>query len=413
MFKIVSIIVIFISLLYSNECKECHIKEYNKCKTSNHKTLKKAINITRNIWGINDSNVTLQTIPHSKKIIKEPKDLVDDFLRRKCLKCHLNIKKKNSCLACHEPHSTIKSCQKNKISNDKCLFCHNKGFVGGDYFGLFPKDHHKSFRTPLTKKGKFPPQKYGIDYHHLSKDIHLKKGMDCVDCHNNKNDKNWENEISCIDCHKDISKKNHKNYHKNLSCNTCHSAWNISSYELSVFRDDKADYKKWKNLTLQEDEYLTNFLNMALKSKKIIKPLMPDWVDKKLKKGIWYSGWRYKRWENLVLGNDNNNKVKILRPMFQYRVSYRDKNGKMVLDDETGFEAFVPYSPHTISKKAKSCEMCHENPLILNPTKRDGTVRDLAKPKHILNGTFLTKEQLEKLKSKKYKKARAKLLLPN
>jgi hypothetical protein len=52
--------------------------------------------------------------------------------------------------------------------------------------------------------------------------------------------------------------------------------WNISNYELSIFRDDSADYDKWKDLTLQEDGYLTKFLNKALKSKKMIKPVMPD-----------------------------------------------------------------------------------------------------------------------------------------
>jgi len=418
-------IILFIStviFLHANDCKLCHKNEVKKCETSNHTTLKNSINITRKVWGIKNSNVTLQTIPHSPKQITKPADLVDDFLRRKCLKCHLNIansgekgmKRQKDCLACHTKHNDKGKCQIIKIKNDKCLTCHNKQFVGTDYLGLFGKDHHHSFRAPLTKNGKYPTQKYGIDHHHLNKDIHHTLGLGCVDCHNNKNGKSWETGAKCIDCHTNLTKQNHKDYHKNISCSACHSSWNISNYELSVFRDDTANYKKWKNLTLQEDGYLTNFLTKALKSKKTLKPVMPDWVDKKLKNGIWYSGFRYKRWEHFVLGNSNDGTIKILRPLFQYRISYKDKNGTMILDDVSkingkNIEAWIPYSPHTITKKAKSCEKCHNNKL-QNNNLSNNTILDLQKPQHIINGYSLTKKQLKKLSSKKYKKTRARLL---
>jgi len=172
----------------------------------------------------------------------------------------------------------------------------------------------------------------------------------------------------------------------------------MSSYELSVFRDDTADYDKWKKLKLQEDGYLTKFLNKALKSKKIIKPVMPDWVDMKMKKGIWYSGYRFKRWEHFVLGNSDDGMIKILRPLFQYRISYKDENKTMILDDVSKIngkkiEVWLPYSPHTITKKAKSCEMCHENKLLLNNNLIN---KEMLKGK-ILKGSPLTKEQLNKL----------------
>ncbi len=414
------LIVIFFMLglhLNAEDCVDCHKKEAQKCQSSNHYTLSNAINITRKAWGIKDSNVTLQTIPHSKIDVKKPSDLVDDFLRRKCLKCHLNVKnsgergmkRQRGCLACHSKHSKKGRCQTKKIAMSKCLSCHNKEFVGTDYKGLFPKDYSHSFRTPLQKDGKYPSQRYGIDFHHLNQDIHYKLGMSCVDCHNNKNGKNWKKNITCKDCHKELSKSNHKEYHSNISCSACHSSWNMSSYELSVFRDDTADYAKWKDLTLQEDAYLNKFLKKALKSKKKIKPVMPDWVDMKQKKGVWYSGWRYRRWEDMVLGVDMNGTIKILRPIFQYRVSYRDANGSMVLDDVSSvdgkpLEAWAPYSPHTITKKAKSCERCH------NTEIKKGGVYSLKIPKVIYNGKALSKTQTDRLKSYKYKKIRAKML---
>ncbi|MEA1914531.1 MAG: hypothetical protein U9N30_04350 [Campylobacterota bacterium] len=423
MFKIAFYLLVSLLILDAKQnCIQCHPSEAKKCETSKHTTLKNAINITREIWGIKNSDVTLQTIPHSPLKIKKPADLVDDFLRRKCLKCHLGVKssgelgmrRQKNCLACHSKHNDKGKCQTQKIDMNKCLSCHNKQFVGTDYLGLFPKDHHHSFRAPLQKDGKYPSQKYGIDHHALNQDIHYAKGMSCVDCHNNNDGKNWETGAKCVECHSNLSQENHQDDHKNISCSACHSSWNMSSYELSVFRDDMADYEKWKELRLQEDGYLTKFLNKALKSEKVLKPVMPDWVDRKLKKGIWYSGYRYKRWEHFVLGNNDKGKIEILRPMFQYRISYRDKNGKMILDDVSqidgkAIEAWVPYAPHTIVKKAKSCEQCHENPL-QNPTLSDNVILDLMKPKNIVHGSPLTKKQLNKLNSQKYKKIRANLL---
>ena len=422
MFKIIIFFLILLNSLDANSCLKCHKKDGKKCQKSIHYTLKKAINITRKSWGIKDSNVTLQTLPLPKKEIKKVSDLVDDFLRRKCLKCHLGnrasgekgMRRGLGCLACHSKHQKIGKCQKSKISMDRCLSCHNKGFVGGDYLGLFPKDHDKSYRAPLTKDGKYPPQKYGIDFHHLQSDIHFQKGMVCVDCHK-KDDMQGTKKVKCIDCHKNLSPNNHTNYHTSLACSTCHSSWNNNSYELSVFRDDTSDYKKWKNLTLQEDGYLTNFLTKALKSKKKIPPKMPDWINHKFQNGIWYSGYRFKRWEHFNLANNKDGKIMIIRPIFQYRISYRDKNNTMIFDDINQIdgkkiETWTPYSPHTISKKSKSCEMCHANNLILNTTPTNNEILDLMKPNYIVGGSLLSKEQIGRLKSNLYKKTRGGIL---
>ncbi len=423
MFRLVALFwLLAVGLIANDTCITCHPKAAANCKKSLHYTLKKAINITRNAWGIKKSNVTLQTIPLPATKIKKVSDLVDDFLRRKCLKCHLGnrasgekgMKRGKNCLACHTPHQKSGKCQRGKIPMSKCLSCHNKEFVGSDYLGLFPKDYDKSYRAPLTKDGRYPPKRYGIDFHHLRSDIHFQKGMSCVDCHD-KDDMQGIKKVTCTKCHKNLSPKNHTSFHTKLACSTCHSSWNNNSYELSVFRDDTSDYKKWKNLTLQEDGYLTNFLNKAIKSKKKIPPMMPDWIAHKFKKGIWYSGYRYKRWEHFNLANSKDRRIMIIRPLFQYRISYRDKKGKMILDDVSEIngkkiEVWLPFSPHTISKNAKSCESCHENPLIINPKKTGYEVLDMQLPNNIVNGSKLTKKQIEKMTSKRYKKIRAKML---
>jgi hypothetical protein len=398
-----------------NSCTKCHQDKIDKCKKSNHFTLKNAINITRKTWGIKDSNVTLQTLPKSKINISKPQDLVDDFLRRKCLRCHLNSKTinktNNLCLSCHNKHTNKYDSKKAKPTQKKCLKCHNNEFIGTDYLGLFPHDYDKSYRSPITKEGYYPNRPYGIDFHHLSGDIHHTKGMSCISCHNNKNNTNWETGTKCSSCHLNLSKQNHKNYHKNISCSACHSAWNISSYQLNILRDDSKNYLQWKRLTVQDDRYLEKFLKKAIKAKIKPNPMMPDYLTNKLEDGLWYSGWLFRRWENFFLINDTNGKIKIAKPMFQYRISYKDKNGKTILDDITKIhgdkiEAFLPKSAHTISKKAKSCEMCHNNKIMLDNNLIN---KNILKGK-VLKGTNLTPKQLKKLSSPFYKSQRAKML---
>ena len=406
--------------LYSNSCLVCHSNKQQQCEKSNHYTLANSINITRKTWGIKDSNITLQTFPKKPKTIKEPKDLVDDFLQRKCLRCHLTSKSinptKNSCLACHTKHTNKQDSYKAKPTQKKCLACHNGEFIGTDYLGMFPHDYDKSYRSPITKDGYYPNRDYGIDFHHLNSDIHYKKGLSCISCHKNskKDGTNWESKVDCRSCHSNISKQNHKQYHNNLSCNSCHSIWSVSSYKLNILRDDTPNYKQWKRLTVQEDIELERFLNKALKSKKTIKPQMRNKLTNKLEDGVWYSGWLFRRWENFFLVNSDDGKIKVAKPMFQYHISFKDKNKTMVFDDISTIngekiEAFLPKEPHTITKKGKSCQMCHNNQIMLNQNIING---DILKGK-ILKGSPLTKTQLNKLQSEFYKKERAKLLFNN
>ena len=421
--KVILTILLSITAIVGETCVQCHADQSKKCKQSVHYTLANAINITRKAWGITDSNVTLQTLSQPKTKISTPSDLVDDFLRRKCLKCHLfnrssgeqGMKRGTGCLACHTSHQKTGQCQSGKITTDKCMGCHNKGFTGGDYTGRFPKDHHRSYRGPLTKEGQFPSQKYGIDHHALTQDVHFQKGLQCVACHKAA-EMRGDSKASCTTCHKNPTPQNHPAYHKKLTCTACHASWNYTAYELSVFRDDTADYAKWKDLTLQEDGYLTNFLSKALKSQKKLPPKMPDWIDKKYRDGIWYSGYRYKRWEHFILSNYDDGRIGIIRPLFQYRISYRDSNKSMVLDDihtikGKEIEAWLPHAPHTISKKAKSCERCHANPLILSPYQGKNEVLNLQVPKHIIGGSPLTSQQIKRMQSKKYKRIRSDMLL--
>jgi len=400
--------------IYANSCIKCHTNKMQECKINPHFTLKSAINITRKIFAIKDSNVTLQTLPQPPKRVKVPKDLVDDMLRRKCLRCHLTSQvinpTNNLCLACHNNHNNKEDSYKAKPSQVKCLKCHNGEFIGSDYLGKFPHDYDKSYRSPLDKNGYYPDATDGIDYHFLNQDIHHKNGLTCTSCHNKNIAQNWL-KPKCTSCHKNLSKSNHKSYHKKLSCTSCHASWMVNSYNLNIFRDDTPNYKQWERLTMQFDPKLEQFLKKAIKAKIPPEPKMLDYLDNKEKIGIWYSGWKFKRWENFLLINSKEGKIELAKPMFQYKISYRDKNGTMVLDniskiDGKKIEAFLVKHPHTITKKSKSCEQCHNNPILFDKNLINKNLFS----GRLIDATPLSKKQLEKMQSKKYKLERAKLL---
>jgi hypothetical protein len=335
-----------------------------------------------------------------------------------------------------------------KISS--CLSCHNNEFVGTDYAGMFPKDYNKSFRSPILKSGYFKPRIYGIGQHHLISDIHYRKGLTCIDCHK-KNDvmgngKIYENElkaikVKCSSCHGSYNKKPSPNfikirdkqciftsskgieykvktynkssiahkYHRNVACSACHAAWQTENYQLNLYLDETKNYKMWKNLTNQEDPYLEQFLKEALKNGNR-KPLMPDYITNKLKNGVWYSGWLARRWSYFTLAKSDDGLYRILRPIFQYRLTYKNENGKIVFNDIDNMSVSIPYSPHTITLYGKSCESCHNNKLIMNGNYFNNTSIENFIENQILFGKKLSKKDIKKLQSKKYRKIRAEML---
>ncbi|MDL1972757.1 MAG: hypothetical protein LWW78_05895 [Deltaproteobacteria bacterium] len=413
-------------------CGRCHEEEIKNLKNSLHATMAGIINQTRYLWGaqpsasppIYSANSALRPLPRPSPYPKAPKDLVDDFLRKKCLRCHIGtdgfpghgLYRASGCAACHVIYNnegrylgSDMAIEKNRkgypeyhnftknIPNLQCLHCHNSNHVGADYEGLFEHDYDEAYRSPIPTN-----IVYGMDYHHLARDVHAEAGLLCIDCHTKKDvmgdGKIYGYELSvpmirCTDCHGGFLKKgpdkslsnityrsgnfyfsskngniyNLKTFsrdiishaissHKRLRCSACHAQWSFGDYGLSVIREDAPSYKKWKRLRLQADPYLETFFKDPKKS------LSLDILDKKMKMGIWFMGWRFRRWEFMPLGIENG-KYAILRPKYQYFVSYVNKAGKVILDSKKTRWAFMPYVPHTISPFGRRCEACHLNPI--------------------------------------------------
>ncbi len=467
------------------QCGRCHERDIENVKQSLHGTLSSCINITRFIWHAQNSykpkyavhkTKTLKTIPEPKKIIKEPKDLVDDLLRRKCLRCHLQNNsyptagtyRAKGCAACHMEFSLSGRYEGkdgvmfNKVGYSKthrlykhpkissCLACHNNEFVGTDYVGLFPQDYDISFHSPILKNGRFKKRIFGIGQHHLTADLHYKLGLTCVDCHRKRevmgDGKIYTNELEavrvrCVSCHGGYNQKPSANfvtqkgskyifrsasgkefkvvlfnkniiahkYHKMVSCSACHSAWQYGNFQLNLYLDKTKNYKMWRNLIYQEDPYLEGFLKRA-KIFPDLKPLMPDYIDHKLKYGIWYSGWLARRWSYFTLIKGNDGSYYIARPLFQYRLTYKNKKSSIVFDDVDNMSAIMPYVPHTTSLYGKTCESCHNNEFLLHPDKFTNSAVSKFFEGKTLFGRRLSEQEKERLQSKKYKRVRFKML---
>ncbi|MBW1706778.1 MAG: cytochrome c3 family protein [Deltaproteobacteria bacterium] len=438
-------------------CLPCHEKKIKQVKSSLHSTMAGIINQTRYLWGaqkraspaIYGLDGPFKKLPAPDPLVypETPQMLVDDFLRRRCLRCHIHNKgpegrglyRATGCAACHVIYkndgryrgsdeaidrSVIGYPAKHeftkRIPNMQCLHCHNQNHVGADYEGLFEHDYTSTYRSPLVE-GKPAPMIYGLDYHHLAKDIHAEKGLLCIDCHEkedvmgNGNAYSYEMEVpkrSCADCHGGfdnpvpdlsitairyaaapphegervifISKNQGQKHplplfskdsaghnisaHTRVRCSACHAQWSYQDYGLSIIREDVIQGYKWYYSTAQGDPYLQEILEEHIEHPEKDYPVSMDWVSGESRPGIWSAGWRVRRWEFMPLGVDHKNRYAILRPLYQYLITYVDRLGNVPLDSAIPSRmdggrgwAFMPYVPHTVSPFGRSCDSCHQN----------------------------------------------------
>ena len=224
-------------------CGRCHTRLLEQTKNSPMATAIKNINYTRFLWGAQERpepRYATKSVSSYKELPKfsESRALVDDLLRRKCLRCHLNSPgalqygsyRAGGCAACHmiyaddglsrdedravqkvmeeikkgkrpqsrgypEKHSFTRS-----IPTSQCLHCHHGGHVGTDYVGLTERDTSEDYRFLSPDGFSFRPL-YGTDYRAMTPDIHFEKGIACIDCHGPREVMGKGVSIRCESCH--------------------------------------------------------------------------------------------------------------------------------------------------------------------------------------------------------------------
>ena len=405
-----------------DKCGRCHKKEIENVRKSLHSTQAKVIAVTRFLFGAQKTPDFIygasdkggfKLLPEPPPHPETPSEIVDDLLRRKCLRCHINTEgirsqgfyRASGCAACHVVYDNDGIYKGNDMSlrhkrgypafhrfvknipDVQCMHCHNGNRVGADYHGYFEHDYDRAFRSPYPEK-----IIYGIDFHYLKKDLHAERGLTCIDCHRGiMNDES----VTCESCHggfnthpdsrfvnqnvmltvsgeklkvpafrKDID--GHDENHRNVECSLCHASWAYGDYGLHLVRIDIPDYYPWRRLILQGDPIVTEFLSKQLSKpfEKWDMPVMKDFIDGSLKRGLWLMGWSLRRWEIIPMGVNKNGKFSAYRPMYQIFVSYVDSEGYVIMDSEIPIRGdgkvwgSVPFTPHTTGR-GRACFSCH------------------------------------------------------
>jgi hypothetical protein len=257
-----------------------------------------------------------------------------------------------------------------------------------------------------------------MDHHHLQTDIHQQKGLLCVDCHDQGDVMGrgpiygYQQEavtVRCRNCHGPFGDNAKEKVHPDIKdgvlqtrdgtrhivpiwsrsvaahaipqmervhCSGCHAAWGFMDYGMSLLRDDREDLSRWAPWRLQGNADIAELFDNQGRF------LGKDDVSAV---GPWLLGWRFRRWEYLTLGKDSKGRIVQFRPRYQYLISFVNNNGHTILDsvipqrgDGSGQGwAYMPFYPHTIKKRGRSCEACHGQPLAAGQGIWEGKGQDL------------------------------------
>ncbi len=376
-------------------CGKCHQEQTKEWQNSSHFTLKNKVNKFRNHFGADEKINSLQEIPEHPMNDHTIIALSDDLLRRQCLRCHVyvagddydNTHRATGCGACHldrtkdnrKNHSFLKN-----PGDKQCLSCHYGNKVGSDYYGWYEHDYNWEYRTPYGfGKDLYSYRPYGLEQHQLRPDIHQQKGLVCIDCHSGKELKGTLKQRKCQSCHDwqnnkpeydnlkvtgqqlILSGKNgkqyivpqltnpaHGKYGDKVSCQVCHAQWSFNDSTTHLLRTEDNDLEQWQKLTVQGNSWTENLLEHNLFSDGDEIPIVSlDYISGKIKPGIWLQGYTERRWEKMIIKKDQDNVIKVFRPILDLQISVVDADGNTILDNQKGTgNGMMPYTPHTTGK---------------------------------------------------------------
>lgn len=371
-------------------CGQCHPDQIERCTDSLHFTLKNETNLTRKHFGAEKDLQSLTQIPTENDDTELA--LVDDMLRRRCLRCHVYssgddypyITRGKGCAACHlqfsggklQGHTFLKA-----PGDRQCISCHYANHVGADYYGRYEHDFNWEYRTPYTTTEPFL-RPYGVELHDLVPDIHQQKGLICIDCHSGNSLKSDAERISCSTCHRwqpdeakpplenlDVSEGTlvltgksgqkhtiptmqhpaHDSYGEEVACQVCHGQWAFNDSGTHLLRSESDDFDPMERLTVQSSSWVEYVLEHNLNSDEDeIDPVMADAINGLVRPGIWYKGYTQRRWEDIIVRRDSDGVIKVFRPILDLSLSAVDEDEEILFDNLTGnSDGLLPYTPHT------------------------------------------------------------------
>ena len=373
-------------------CGKCHKETVLKAQRNLHFTLANEINSVRSAYGATKKILSITEIPE-KPVPETILDLVDDLLRRRCLRCHPYYRgdqysatlRGTGCSACHLAYGQDSNKSHQFIAkpgDQQCLSCHYGNHVGFDYYGRFSQDLPWDYNTPFNTEQEQPP--FGVEYHQLAPDIHQQKGMVCIDCHVTAGHADAVSIITCESCHLKgeshpyfaerlknengqtimtsnvtgkqfrvplASSKVHKKYRDIAACAVCHAQWSFADKGVHLLRQDEDDFDEWFALTKQESSEIQDILISTLyQDESEIEIESSDKITGQTKSGIWLKGYELRRWEPVTICKDIQGKLQVCRGILDLHLSYMGEDETFDSIQPTRSLALQPYTPHTIGK---------------------------------------------------------------
>ncbi|WP_339138100.1 MAG: hypothetical protein WGN25_07765 [Candidatus Electrothrix sp. GW3-4] len=378
-------------------CGTCHPEQLQRCGQSGHFSMRNAVNLVREHFSLSPLN-NLTEIPENEQPPQTKEELVNDLLRRQCLRCHVYstgdnypyVRHGTGCAACHLQYTEGKltSSGEGKENhaflrpNDRqCLSCHYGNHVGMDFYGGHEQDHDWSYRTPFATRAPFL-RPYGIELHNLAPDIHQQRGMTCLDCHNGTELAGESPSVQCVDCHAPdgppalaslrtegekifltlqndkkerlvprLQHPAHAKYKDQVTCQVCHAQWTFHDRATHLLLSYSDDADAWERLAVQSNAEVERFVEHNMYSEEdLLAPSLPDQLNGQRKAGIWYTGFSTRRWENILIRKDTDGIIKVFRPILDLQLSAVDEDDEVLADFDnlTGKdEGLLPYTPHT------------------------------------------------------------------
>jgi hypothetical protein len=380
-------------------CGKCHAEQLERCGQSGHFTMSNTVNLVREHFALSPLK-ELTDIPESKGMPQSKEELVNDLLRRQCLRCHVYSKGDNypyvqrgtGCAACHMQYIDGKLTNKEegkashafiRPTKQQCLSCHYANHVGSDFDGGYEQDYNWSYRTPFVTRAPFL-RPYGVDLHNLAPDIHQQRGMICLDCHNAAEMSGEKPSVQCLDCHAPefssspdpvnlrvegeqlflsiqddeqerlvprLQHPAHDKYKDQVACQVCHAQWAYNDGTTYLLLSYSENVDPWDRLAVQSSSAVERFVEHNLYTEDDeLAPSLPDQITGKQKPGIWYTGFTQRRWEDILIDKDTDGIIKVFRPLLDLRLSAIDEDEEIIADFDnlTGRDAGMrPYTPHT------------------------------------------------------------------
>lgn len=378
-------------------CGKCHQEIVEQVERTIHFTAANTINLVRQAFGSKETLTSLSDIPQGDGSPATSLQLVDDLLRRRCLRCHVYSSGEaypatvhgTGCAACHLVFARGSLADHRflgKPTDQQCLSCHYGNRVGADYYGRFDHDVNWEYRTPLSA-GEEKREPYGLGYHQLVPDVHQQAGMACIDCHGSSELMAGNEPLSCGSCHdQSLDQKAasmtildgirellltsgkmvvvpvmvdpaHDRYVTKVGCQVCHSQWTYADYGNHLIRMDDPDYELWEGVTRQGSAEVEARLETALYldggDEEVV---MADGITGKTLPGVWLQAYKLRRWEDINTCTDSQGVLQVCRPILDLHLSYTNNEGDTVFDGivpDKGAAIMTPYTPHTTGKAGR------------------------------------------------------------